>query len=119
MQRLKGWIKLTIKNILCKAFDRVYFAEAAVDSAFPYVVYMPDDENGCLISDNKKQSQAVNGTIDLFCRYESSFELFSYMQSVLNCNDISYRLNSTNYEREQEVVHFEWEIEAEVERWLT
>lgn len=110
---------MTIKEVLCNAFDNVYFSEAEVNAPFPYVVYMPDDEVGSLNADNKKQNQAINGTVDIFCKYENGLELFNRMQSVLSNNDLNYRLNSTNYESDKGVMHFEWEVEAEVAQWLT
>ena len=109
---------MTIKEVLCNAFDNVYFAEAEVNAPFPYVVYMLDDETYSLEADNKKQNQAINGTIDLYSKYENGFELFNYMQGILTINDLTYRLNSTNYESEKGVIHFEWEVEAEVAQWL-
>ena len=51
--------------------------------------------------------QAIEGTIDYFTRteYDPNFEK---IQEVLSEAEISYRLNSVQYEDETGYIHYEW-----------
>lgn len=76
------------------------------DSEF-YCVWAEDNEPTSVEGDNKKQIQTIQGTIDFFTKME--FDPFvDEIQCALNDAEISFRLNSVQYEDETELIHFEW-----------
>ena len=71
-----------------------------------YIVWAEDSQGDALYGDNRMSEQAIEGTIDYFTRteYDPNFEK---IQEVLSEAEISYRLNSVQYEDETGYIHYE------------
>lgn len=99
-----------IENALLSVSDNVYHYEA-LKATPPYIVWAEDNETNMLNTDNKKTVQVIQGTIDLYTLNEKD-ELAEKIQSALNERDISFSLNSVQYEDETTLIHYEWVFEV-------
>ena len=73
-----------------------------------YIVWAEDNQPNALYSDGKMQIQVAEGTLDLFTKDEYD-PLFEKCQKVMNdCENITWRWNSTQYEEETGYIHHEW-----------
>lgn len=72
-----------------------------------YIVWAEDGETSSISGNNKKDIQTLEGTIDFYTKTESDI-LVDEIQSALNNANISYRLNSIQYEDETQLIHYEW-----------
>ena len=101
----------TIKTLLLTVTDNVYhyYAWSKPDK---YIVWAEDSEGDSVHADNQKQIQAIQGTIDYFTKDEGDPNV-EKIQKAMNNNEISWRLNSIQYEEETEYIHYEWLFEVE------
>lgn len=72
-----------------------------------YIVWAEDGEADSTSGDNKKIDQVLQGTIDYFTKteFDPNFDL---IQNKLNSAEISWRLNSIQYEEDTGYIHYEW-----------
>lgn len=99
-----------IEKALLSVSDNVYHYEA-LNAKAPYIVWAEDNEVNQISADNKKMVQVLQGTIDLYALTEKD-ELIEKIQSALDENDISFALNSVQYEDETTLIHYEWVFEV-------
>lgn len=72
-----------------------------------YIIWAEDGENA-FEADNRKQRQGITGTIDLFTLNEYD-ALADNIQTLLNdYENLSWRLNSVQYEEDTKFIHYEW-----------
>ena len=76
-----------------------------------YVVWAEDGEGAELAADNQKVGQVLAGTIDLFTKTEQD-PAIGEIQTALKHAEISYSLNSVQYEEETGYIHYEWRWEV-------
>ena len=81
-----------------------YYARKKPDQ---YIVWAEDGEAGSDSSDDEKADQVLQGTIDYFTKAEFDPN-FDFIQNKLNSLDISWRLNSVQYEEATGYIHYEW-----------
>ena len=72
-----------------------------------YIVWAEDGQAGSLWADGKMQEQVLTGTVDYFTRTENDPN-FEAIQAALNDLEISWRLESIQYEDETKYIHYEW-----------
>ena len=101
----------TIKNLLLTVTDKVYHYHAW-EQHDKYIVWAEDSEVDSIHSDDQKQEQAIQGTIDYFTKDEDDTNV-EKIQKALNDNEISWSLNSIQYEEETDYIHYEWVFEVE------
>ena len=77
----------------------------------PYAVWQEDSEGTSHYSDNGKSEQVLQLTIDYFTKTEYD-TMTDSIQSALNCEDISWTLNSFQYEDETKLLHYEWLVKV-------
>ena len=75
-----------------------------------YIVWAEDNEADSLNANNHKDEQVIEGTIDYFTKteYDPNIKL---IQQKLNTLDLSWRLNSIQYEEKTGYIHYEWVFE--------
>lgn len=95
-----------IADALTRVTENVGHYEAC-DKTDKYIVWAEDMESSCISADNKKQQQAIQGTIDYFTRQEYDQNV-PRIQEELDAEKISYFLNSIQYEDETGFIHYEW-----------
>lgn len=77
----------------------------------PYAVWQEDSEGDSHYSDNLKSEQVLQATIDYFTKSEYD-TMTDSIQSALNCEDITWTLNSFQYEDETKLLHYEWLVKV-------
>jgi len=72
-----------------------------------YIVWAEDTQADAVWADGRMQEQAIQGTIDYFTRSENDPNV-ERIQTALNDADISFYLNSVQYEDDTRFIHYEW-----------
>lgn len=96
----------TIRSILVGLTSEVYLYTAKPNQKAPYIVYGVDGAND-LTAENAHSEDADQGFIDLYTK-DAKDALIKSIPEALNENEISYYLNSVQYEDETGLLHFEW-----------
>lgn len=97
-----------IPDALLTVCANVYHYEAPKNLKLDrYLVWAEDGRDAALWADGRMQGQAVEGTIDLFTRYEND-AAFDRVQAALDAARVPYRLNSIQHERDTGLIHYEW-----------
>ena len=73
----------------------------------PYAVWQEDSEGQSHYSDNTKQEQVIEATIDYYTKSEYDAMVDS-IQDALNEAQLAWVLNSFQYEDETKLLHYEW-----------
>ena len=95
-----------IRNTLLKVSDNVGHYEA-VEKNDKYIVWAEDSEGSSVEGDNRKENQSIQGTIDYFTRTEFD-PMVDDIQEALIDAEISFYLNSVQYEDKTKYIHYEW-----------
>lgn len=77
-----------------------------------YAAIALDLEGETLWGDGRQQHQAVQGTINLFCRTPDMSDFYK-IQRALDAMGISWDLNSIQREISRRLYHYEWVFELE------
>jgi len=77
----------------------------------PYAVWQEDSEGDSHYSDNVKSEQVLQATIDYFTKSEYD-SMTDSIQTALNEAQLSWYLNSFQYEDETKLLHYEWVVRA-------
>ena len=85
-----------------------YFAAKKTDQ---YIVWMETGEASSFRANNRKQEQAIEGKIDYFTRTDFDHNVES-IQNALQEAEISYVLESVQYEDDTGYIHYEWKFEV-------
>ncbi len=81
-----------------------YFATKKPDK---YIVWAEDGQGDSVYSDESMDDRAIQGTIDYFTKTEFDHNV-ELIQSKLTEAEISWRLNSVQYEEDTGYIHYEW-----------
>lgn len=101
-----SWNKIyRIRDALLTVSKDVYHFEA-LKKKDKYIVWAEDGEGNSGHADNKK-NQVIQGTIDYFTKDDAD-PVVEEIQEALELYEISYKLNSVQYEDETEYIHYEW-----------
>ncbi|NLD81171.1 MAG: hypothetical protein GX642_08405 [Smithella sp.] len=76
-----------------------------------YIVWAEDGQADSLWSDGRMQEQVVQGTIDYFTKTENDPKVAVIPNALIDA-DISFRLNSVQFEDETKYIHYEWIFEV-------
>ncbi len=97
---------LDLRNLLLTITPNVYHYKAC-EVKEQYIVWAEDGEAGSVNANDEKEDQVIQGTIDYFTKteFDPNFEL---IQDKLNSANLSWRLNSIQYEEETSFIHYEW-----------
>lgn len=72
-----------------------------------YIVWAEEGEGSSESADDKKENQSLEGTIDYYTKTEFD-PVIDLIQEKLNSADISWGLNSVQYEESTGYIHYEW-----------
>lgn len=75
----------------------------------PYAVWQEESEGKSNYSDNLKAEQVLEITIDYFTKSEYD-AMTDSIQSALNSAEVSWVLNSFQYEEDTKLLHYEWVV---------
>jgi hypothetical protein len=90
---------------------KCYHLQKPASVTAPYAVWQEDSEGDSHYSDNLKSEQVLQATIDYFTKSEYD-TMTDSIQSALNREDISWTLNSFQYEDETKLLHYEWLVKV-------
>lgn len=99
------------KTMLLTILPDVYHYKA-FSKPDKYIVWAEDSESTSLYADNKKEEQAIQGTLDYFTKQEFD-PIVLTIQNTLNKNEISWTLNSIQHEEDTKYTHYEWMWEVD------
>jgi hypothetical protein len=105
---------MTLSNIgdlLLEVTPNVYHYEA-LEQSDSYIVWAEDGQGDSLHVDNKMKNQTIQGTIDYYTKAEFD-PAFDLIQETLNSTDLSWKLNSIQWEKETGYTHYEWIFEID------
>lgn len=95
-----------VRDALLTVSDNVGHYEA-LNKTDQYIVWAEDGEGDSLQTDNKKKAYVIQGTVDYFTKTEDDSTVVE-IEKALNEADISFALNSVQYEEETSYIHYEW-----------
>lgn len=103
--------KLTqwIGDLFAPLTQRCYHYVAAPNSIPPYIVWAEDGSDN-LLADDSHAEQAISGTIDLYTKKEND-PLMDSIERLLDGKGFGWYFNSSQYETETGLLHFEWVFE--------
>lgn len=99
-----------IKDLLLTITPNVfhYFASGQTGN---YIVWAEDSEGDSIHADDGKTEHVIQGTIDYFTKTEND-PVVTQIQDKLTEKEISWRLNSVQYEQDTGYIHYEWVFEV-------
>lgn len=95
-----------LEDALLSVSDAVYHFDAG-SAAVPYIVWGEDGQSDSVWADNKMQAQAITGTVDYFTKSSKDINI-NRLQQAMNDSEISWKLESIQYEDETALYHYEW-----------
>ena len=77
-----------------------------------YAVIALDSEAAGISGDNRKVDYATQGTVDLFCRTKDPADRRA-LEEIFNRLEIAWEWNSTQFEQDKKLIHYEYVFELE------
>ena len=102
LQEIRGLLLTIMPNVFH------YFASGQTGN---YIVWAEDSEGDSIHADDGKTEQVIQGTIDYFTKTEND-PAATQIQDKLTEKEISWRLNSVQYEQDTGYIHYEWVFEV-------
>jgi hypothetical protein len=103
-----------LRNLLLEVTSNTFHYEATKQTD-KYIVWAEDSQGSTSYADNHMTMQGISGTIDFYTREEFD-PMFDLIQQKLNSADLTWGLNSIEYEVDTKYIHYEWIFE--VVQWL-
>lgn len=105
---------MTLKEIRDMLFEVTpnSFHQEAWQQTDEYIVWAEDSEADAVHTDNQKQVQILDVTVDVFTKNEYP-EIIDKLQSKFNEKKIPWQLLSIQYEEDTKYTHYEYLIQAE------
>lgn len=108
MQSLLSNLYLNLVDI--EGLD-VYHFERPDDFELPYAVWAEQGEADSFHSDNDKQDQVLNGTLDFFTQTEFDSLADDIQEKLNSIEGCGWTLNSVQYEDATKLIHYTWDWE--------
>jgi len=89
-------------RLTCKVFHY-----RKTGSPTKYVVWSETGEEESFGADNRKAEQQLTGIIDFYTKTEFD-PIADDIQTVLNSEEVGWRLDSVQYENETNLIHYQW-----------
>ena len=100
-----------IGTMLAEISDYCYhYWRSAPKGVKAYIVWAEDQEGDSLNGNNLKLEQGIHGTIDYFTKTEFDEVCDSIQEGLNELENVSWRINSVQFEEETTFIHHEWEF---------
>lgn len=99
-----------LKKALLALTNEVYEFVAPPNHAVPYIIWQREGDNDFLAG-NRHSETCETGSVDLFST-KANDPLISGIANALNEMEAAWYLNSTQYEEETGLYHYEWVVEV-------
>lgn len=103
-----------IRDLYLTITPNVYHQDAT-GAEGNYIVWAEDGQGDDIHADNKKIGRALQGTTDYYTKDEFD-PMVNEIEKAMNNSEMSWRLNSIQYEEDTKYTHYEWVWE--VDEWL-
>lgn len=100
-----------VRDALLSVTENVGHYEA-MEQTDKYVVWAEAREARSIQSDNTKEGQTIEGTIDYFTKDDNDSAPDAF-QSAFNAAGFAWMLNQVQYEEETRYIHYEWIFQVE------
>ena len=100
-----------VKNVFVSVLPAATFHYKAWSKPDKYIVWAEDGQAGALHADDQTEEQIISGTADYFTKTEYD-AIVKNIQSAMNKSDMTWYLNSVQYEEDTGYIHYEWVWEA-------
>jgi hypothetical protein len=80
-----------------------------------YIVWSEDTQANSIYAEDKMDDRALQGTTDYFTKIEYD-PMVNQIETAMNNSDMSWKLNSIQFEKDTGYIHYEWVWE--VDDWL-
>lgn len=74
-----------------------------------YIIWAEDTEDNSFHAGNVKLEQAIHGTIDLYTKEEFDSLIDAIQDKLNSLENVSWSLDSSQYEDDTGLIHYEWE----------
>lgn len=108
MQNLLSNLYLNLVDI--EGLD-VYHFERPDDFKLPYAVWSEQGEADSFHSDNDKQDQVLNGSLDFFTQTEFDSLADDIQEKLNSIEGCGWTLASVQYEDSTKLIHYTWDWE--------
>lgn len=75
----------------------------------PFLVWAEDGEDNSFNANDRRAEQQIHGTADYFTKEEYDDAVDLIQECFEKLEDVTWRLNSVQYEDETNLIHYEWE----------
>lgn len=100
-----------IGQALAEITDYCYhYWRSAPKGVKSYIIWAEDQEADSLNGNNRKLEQGLHGTVDYFTKVEYDTNVDKIQEALNNLENVSWRINSVQYEDETTFIHYEWEF---------
>ena len=99
-------VKEALLNVPCNLFH--YYAAKKHDQ---YIVWAENGEEEAFYANNQMAEQVIAGTIDYFTKTDLDPNIDA-IQDAMKSAEISFSLESVQYEEETGYIHYEWKFEV-------
>lgn len=100
-----------VRDALLSVTENVGHYEA-MEQTDKYCVWAEDGESNSIHSDNRKEGQTIEGTIDYYTKDDDDHAPDAF-QSAFNAAGFAWTLNQVQYEEETRYIHYEWLFRVE------
>lgn len=73
----------------------------------PYVVWTETGEESSFGADDHKAEQQLTGLVDFYTKTEFD-TIADSIQTILNSQEVGWKLESVQYEEETNLIHYQW-----------
>lgn len=95
-----------VRDALLQVTEHTYHY-TKMGNADKYIIWAEDGEGNSIHADDHKEKQVITGTVDYYT--PDDFDpAFDRIQQEFEKYGISYRFNSSQYEEEKGLIHYEW-----------
>ena len=101
-----------ISDALGSVSDKVFHFEAEPGTSAPYIVWAEEIQGDTVWADDRQERASLQGSIDLYTK-DAHEPLKGKVERALNTGEISWYLNSVQYEEETGLLHYEWVWEVD------
>lgn len=96
-----------VRDALLSVTENVGHYEA-LNVSDKYIVWAEDMEADSVHSDNQKEIQAIQGTVDYFTKEDGDPNVERIQDALAGAEGVVYSMNSVQYEEETGYIHYEW-----------
>lgn len=100
-----------VKNVFLGVLPKKVFHYKATGQTSNYIVWQEDGADSIQSADDKVILRAITGSVDYFTKTEYD-PIVKQLEQAMNESDMSWYLESIQYEEDTGYIHYEWNWEV-------